>query len=157
MHEGFVNFNAGTLGPAMIEGRGEILSTLDFELERQDIEILIVHPGVGVKTSEAFQLLNKVRETGYFNSACDYNKLSSTPLSEYHTIVKNDFEIPVSQENIEILKAIEFVKSAGAKYTQMSGSGSAVFGLFEKGKCNGLKLKSQTEDLGYTAHFGALL
>jgi 4-diphosphocytidyl-2-C-methyl-D-erythritol kinase len=143
--------------PAMIEGRGEILSAPDFELDLEDFEVLIVHPGVGVSTAEAFKLLDQVRETTDFNSLCDFNKLSSTRLSEYHTIVENDFEIPVSQQNIEILNAIEFVKSAGTNYTQMSGSGSAVFGLFEKGKCDGLKLKSQAEDLGYTAHFGALL
>jgi 4-diphosphocytidyl-2-C-methyl-D-erythritol kinase len=141
--------------PTLIEGRGEILSTPEFSLGLDDVEVLIVHPGVGMNTAKAFGLLDISTETS--DASCNYKHLISTPLDELKDILINDFEKPVNEHCPEVGKVLEFLKFSGASYTQMTGSGTAVFGLYEKGKCDGLKLKSQAEDLGYTAHFGALL
>jgi 4-diphosphocytidyl-2-C-methyl-D-erythritol kinase len=143
--------------PTLIEGRGEILSTPEFELGLEDVDVFIVYPGVGVKTSDAFTLLGRSADYPVHSEKGNYSKLASTALDKLSEIIANDFETPVSAHYQGVKKTIEFVRSLGADYTQMTGSGSAVFGLFEKGLHNGHELKRRAETLGYTAYFGALL
>ena len=78
----------------------------------------------------------------------DFNNLNS---------IYNDFQKPISQTYSEVRNSLEFLSINGAHFVQMTGSGSAVFGLFEKGKVDGEKLKSQAIEKGWSTYFGALL
>ena len=44
----------------------------------------------------------------------------------------NDFEISISKVHTEIASIKQQLYAAGATYASMSGSGSTVFGIFEK-------------------------
>ncbi|MGC4036429.1 MAG: hypothetical protein QM764_10735 [Chitinophagaceae bacterium] len=46
--------------------------------------------------------------------------------------MKNDFEEPVFRQYPEIREIKEALYQSGAIYTSMSGSGSTVYGIFEK-------------------------
>jgi 4-diphosphocytidyl-2C-methyl-D-erythritol kinase len=52
--------------------------------------------------------------------------LSGRPIPELH----NDLQGPVAAHHPEIARIVVALRRAGASYAAMSGSGSAVFGLF---------------------------
>ena len=56
----------------------------------------------------------------------------SLPINEWQTEITNDFETSVFLEHPEIAKIKSELIEKGAVYATMTGSGSAVFGLFEK-------------------------
>lgn len=129
--------------PALVGGRGEKIEIIDLEI-LNDYEILIVHPGVHVDTGKAFKLI-----------AGEYTKPIKIEDAEGLEL-KNDFEAKVAGAFPKIKEAINFVKSTGAEYVQMTGSGSAVFGLYKKGVAQGYTIKAKAEEKGYAAYFGAL-
>lgn len=55
-----------------------------------------------------------------------------------------------------INKATDFITELGADYVQMSGSGSAVFGLFSKNPVE-TKWVEEAEKRGWKAYLGAFL
>ncbi|MBM71545.1 MAG: 4-(cytidine 5'-diphospho)-2-C-methyl-D-erythritol kinase [Crocinitomicaceae bacterium] len=130
--------------PSSVSGRGEVIKKFEVCNSLQNQEILIVHPGVEVITREAFKLL-ELKES---NLDFDYENLQS---------ITNYFQGPVSKKFPEIIEALNFIESNGAHFTQMSGSGSAVFGLFDKDSVEGYKLVGKAKAKGWTAYFGALL
>jgi 4-diphosphocytidyl-2-C-methyl-D-erythritol kinase len=54
------------------------------------------------------------------------------PISTWKDILINDFEVPVFQKYPAIKELKELLYKKGAVYASMTGSGSTVFGLFEK-------------------------
>lgn len=54
------------------------------------------------------------------------------PVAEWQGRVTNDFETTVFARHPAIREVKERMLAAGALYASMSGSGSAVFGLFEE-------------------------
>ena len=130
--------------PSRVSGRGEIIEEFDIGENYRNLDVFIIHPGVGVSTKEAFRLLDVNTNQNDLN----YEDLST---------LSNDFQEPISQKFPEVKEAINFIESKGAHYTQMTGSGSAVFGIFEKGEIEGVKLVDQAEMKGWLAYFGAFL
>ena len=130
--------------PAMVTGRGELIERFDVGDNLKNKDILIAYPGIGVNTRDAFAKLKLNENSAEF----DFNNLSS---------IYNDFQKSISQSYPEVKNSLEFLSLNGAHFTQMTGSGSAVFGLFEKGKVDGEKLKLLANEEGWSAYFGALL
>ena len=126
--------------PSLITGRGEELSEFNCPKQFVDKSILIIFPGVGVSTAEAFALLDSmdVKEI-------DFND-SSTIVNDFQNGVKNRFP--------EVSEAIKFHEENGADFVQMTGTGSSVFGLYSK--VNPL-LKTLAEERGWRAYLGAFL
>jgi 4-diphosphocytidyl-2-C-methyl-D-erythritol kinase len=54
------------------------------------------------------------------------------PIRRWKDELKNDFEVSVFQRHPEVQSIKEAMYSRGAVYASMSGSGSAVFGIFEE-------------------------
>lgn len=106
------------------EGRGEILTELDFELNKS---ILIVNPGIHVNTGWAYSVCDKtragskLRELGKHLNDFDFWK-------QY---VKNDFENAVFREFPIVAEVKQTLYNNGAFFSLMSGSGSTVYGIFE--------------------------
>ena len=122
--------------PCLATGRGEKLQTLDIDLSHY--QIIIVNPGIHVSTREAFSMITP---------AAPVNSLSEiiqSPINNWKDKMVNDFEIPVFTHHPAIREIKKAMYSAGAVYASMSGSGSSVFGLFEK---------EQLVDMPYTPVF----
>lgn len=133
--------------PALVEGRGEKVVEIDEQMAfLKEYEILIVHPGVHVNTGEAFKMI-----AGEFTEAL---KLKNA--QDLKGTFSNDFEARVVENNPEIKKAKQFLEATEPSYVQMTGTGSAVFALYKKGEAEGLRLKSEAEEKGWAAYFGAL-
>lgn len=108
--------------PALAEGRGEVLTPVDLDLS--GYWLVLAKPAVGVSTREAFARVHPC--TGRVSPATTIQQ----PVDRWHAGLTNDFEDSV----VERLPVVNRIKSSllqqGALYAQMSGSGSALFGLF---------------------------
>jgi 4-diphosphocytidyl-2-C-methyl-D-erythritol kinase len=114
--------------PALSTGRGEFLQSVSVNLE--GYYLVIVKPPVHVSTAAAFTGIKPVfREV----SISEYAAL---PVLEWKNVLHNDFEKTVFElyPEIEDIKFMPYRK--GAMYAAMSGSGSAVFGLFAENPVN---------------------
>jgi len=103
---------------AKITGRGEHIMPVDFSLAGK--YIVIIKPDFSISTAKAFSDIKT------FN----INSLPNLK-GEQLTIFTNDFENSMDKEQIWIQEIKDFLIANGAVYTSMSGSGSAVFGIFK--------------------------
>ena len=110
--------------PAMVAGRGEHVTPLGFELPLDGIWIVVANPGIHISTAEAFGGLTPMDRT------TPWEHLSTTPLAQWHNLVRNDFECGAVEHHPPIGDLLQKLREAGASYVQMTGSGSTVFGLF---------------------------
>lgn len=115
--------------PCYASGRGEILEPLAVDLSAYDW--LLVHPGIHVATGLAFAALNRTQEPP--TGLPDLRTIIELPIQQWKEELINDFEAPVCTTHPEIGAVINQLYAAGALYAAMSGSGSAVFGLFTAG------------------------
>ncbi len=109
--------------PQLCSGRGEVMTPFDVDLE--GLTLVLVKPDGGVSTREAYAgvtprvpvvpLAERLRR----------------PVAEWQGLVTNDFEPHIFAAHPAIARVKERLFEAGAVYASMSGSGSAVFGLFD--------------------------
>ena len=124
---------------AICEGKGEIITPLDTKINLREFKIDIIKPDCGVSTREAFEIFDRLRldSISGFDRNHIINIFQNGDIHEIAEIMHNDFEDVVMQLN-ENEKDIETAKSEltarGAIVAQLSGSGSAVFGIFEKNR-----------------------
>lgn len=108
--------------PAYAEGVGERLQPVDLDLS--GYSIAIVRPDIPVSTKEAFSLITPARP------AKNCRTIVGQPVTTWRSELANDFEHSVFALHPEIADIKERLYQLGADYAAMSGSGSAVFGLF---------------------------
>lgn len=110
---------------ALVGGRGERVSPLE---PRNDFSVLLVFPGETVPTPMAYGLVDMAgtRQQGGDESLAE---IYGRPVRDWTFV--NDFTVPVGQKFPRILNALDAVKTSGADFVDMSGSGSTVFGVFE--------------------------
>lgn len=109
--------------PAYAEGIGERLSPIDLDLGGW--WLAVVKPPVAVSTKEAFALVAP-RPT---RKKC--REVVMQPVDTWREELTNDFEASVFAQHPEIGQVKDALYGLGAAYAAMSGSGSAVFGLFK--------------------------
>lgn len=125
---------AGTLGsdcpffvynrPMAVSGTGTCLSPIDTDLK--GLYIVIVKPPVSVSTAEAYR---GVRITSPETSPAEI--VTGMNVEAWHSAgLKNDFEESIFASHGEIAAVRNLLAESGAVYSSMSGSGSAVYGLF---------------------------
>jgi 4-diphosphocytidyl-2-C-methyl-D-erythritol kinase len=105
-------------------GRGEQLEEIPLDLG--SYKIMIVHPGIHVNTGWAFSQITP----GVLKHSL--KEIIRLPVAEWKGLVRNDFEECVFKHYPEIQAIKEQLYMAGAVYASMSGSGSTVYGIFEK-------------------------
>lgn len=108
--------------PQMAEGRGEKLTPLSIDLSGN--WLCLIHPGIHISTQEAYGGIQpKLSEKDLKTILSDQ--------SSWKSLLVNDFEKGIFANHPEIAAIKEKLYAAGAWYAAMSGSGSAVFGLFK--------------------------
>lgn len=112
--------------PCFASGRGEQLTPLELDLSAYSLQIIC--PGVHISTALAFsQLLPKT-------APYDLRQTGALAIREWKERISNDFE-PAIFEAYPLLGAIkEQLYASGALYAAMSGTGSTLYGFFEKGQ-----------------------
>lgn len=109
--------------PQLCTGRGEVMTP--FPLDLSGLTLVVVKPDEGVSTREAYA---GVRPRV---PAVPLAERLRRPVAEWQGLVTNDFEESVFAAHPAIRSVKERLLGAGALYASMSGSGSAVFGLFD--------------------------
>ena len=110
--------------PMLCTGRGEIMTPIDVDLS--GLWIVVAKPSVSVSTAEAYRGVTPAVPS------TPLAELLKRPIEEWQGSVKNDFEPHIFAVHPEIKAIKDKLLDAGALYASMSGSGSAVFGLFRE-------------------------
>ena len=110
--------------PMRGEGRGEILTPFSLDLKGYHLKVFIPE-GVSVSTAEAYRGIVPSKPEIPLSEALSHD------IPEWKDLVVNDFEKTV----FKIYPSLEEMKmqiyESGAVYASMSGSGSALFGIFK--------------------------
>jgi len=110
--------------PAYAEGIGEKLYPMDIDLSGW--YMAVVRPDIPVPTKEAF-----ARIKPHFPQKC-CRDIVMQPVETWKEELVNDFEESVFALHPELAAIKERLYQLGATYAAMSGSGSALFGLFRQ-------------------------
>ena len=108
------------------EGRGEILSPFELPaLDAYRIEV-IVPEGISVSTAEAYAGIVPAEPS------IPLRAVLARPVEEWKELLVNDFETSVFARYPALAAIKQSLYEQGAVYAAMSGSGSALFGLFRR-------------------------
>ena len=110
--------------PCYAEGIGEQLEDIDLDLSGW--HIAVVRPDIPVPTREAF-----ARIRPHF-PAKNCRNIVRQPVDTWAAELVNDFEQSVFALHPELAAVKDHLYKMGATYAAMSGSGSALFGLFRE-------------------------
>jgi 4-diphosphocytidyl-2-C-methyl-D-erythritol kinase len=109
-------------------GRGELTYALPDVPARW---VALAVPDVGVSTADAYAWWDESLDEAGGRSAAGSRAGSAVPSSWTLPEVGNDLERPVSRRVPAVRRLVRAMHQTGPRYAAMSGSGSAVFGLFE--------------------------
>ena len=99
--------------PAYVKGRGEIIEPKDSSFSGRYLKV--IYPDIHISTKEAFE-----------------NVIRDPYPDDFEFEMKNDFENWAFQKYPELHELKEQLYGEGAFIASMSGSGSAIYGLFHK-------------------------
>ena len=110
--------------PVYAYHKGDEFEAVTVDLSAYDIKI--EYPTIHIGTTEAY--------AGIIPSTSKINlkKLISNPVKEWKLSIKNDFEKSIFPLYPEIEKLKHKMYADGAIFASMTGSGSAVFGIFNR-------------------------
>lgn len=111
--------------PMIGEGRGEILSRHAIDLSAYDLQILTPE-GVAVSTKDAYAGIRP------HLPEVSLREVLARPVEEWDGLLVNDFEETVFVKYPELAAVKRSLYDSGAVYASMSGSGSALFALYNK-------------------------
>jgi 4-diphosphocytidyl-2-C-methyl-D-erythritol kinase len=110
--------------PVFCYGKGDQFE--DFALELKGKYIVLVNPDIHISTAEAYGGVSPKRPEMSLKDAL------KQPISAWKGSVKNDFEEKLLLKYPTIAQVKASLYEAGAIYASMTGSGSTLFGIFEK-------------------------
>lgn len=98
----------------------------EIELSLQGKYILLVNPQIHISTAEAYSgVLPK-------KPLISIQEILKSPISEWKGVLINDFEEEIIKNHPKIGQIKSHLYDLGASYASMTGSGSTVFGIFDK-------------------------
>jgi len=113
-------------GTALGTGRGDEIYPVD---DAARLGVVIIKPSFGVATADAYRWLDEDRAAGLTDAPAQGREVELGwdlgPIS-----LMNDLQAPVARRHASIVEIVEALAKAGALGAAMTGSGSAVFGLF---------------------------
>jgi 4-diphosphocytidyl-2-C-methyl-D-erythritol kinase len=111
--------------PMLGSGRGEILEPFDIDLSGYRLEVTVPE-GISVSTADAYRgIVPGVPER-------PLQEVLQLPVGQWKGLVVNDFEATVFAKYPRLAEIKQSLYEGGAVYAAMSGSGSALFSLWEK-------------------------
>lgn len=109
-------------------GRGDEITVLHRETDtyRLPFPIVVVVPPVEIATPEAYETVrpNDNDRPRLPNLVC------SNDVRQWRSTLVNDFEAPILEAYPAVREAWTWLRSEGADYVSLSGSGGAVYGVF---------------------------
>lgn len=109
--------------PLFASGIGEVFEDIDLSLN--GFNLVLVKPHIHVSTKDAFALVNpKLPEISL-------KEIVKHSVTEWRNVMANDFEKSIFPKYPTIEAIKQKLYDLGAVYASMSGSGSAVYAIFE--------------------------
>jgi len=105
-------------------GKGDQFENIDLALAGK--WIVMVNPGIHISTVEAYAGVKPQ------HPETDLKDLLKKPISSWKNEVTNDFETSLFPKYPLLSDIKEYLYKKGASYAAMSGSGSTLYGIFEK-------------------------
>lgn len=114
--------------PSFAHGIGDILEPVDDGTKGslKGYYLAIVKPDIAVSTKEAYAAITPKKPA----KCC--REIVGQPIETWKEELVNDFEAPIFQLHPELAAIKEKLYERGAAYASMSGSGSALFGIFKE-------------------------
>ena len=110
--------------PCFATGRGELMEEIALDLSAY--QFVIINPKIHIGTGWAFgNITPKIPSQSIKN-------IITQPIHIWKDTLLNDFELPAIHHYPEIGTIKQELYKQGAVYSSMTGSGSTVFGIFEK-------------------------
>ena len=110
--------------PVFAQGIGDVLTELDISLKGK--VIVLIKPDIGISTKDAYAMINPKKPE------LPLTELLKQPIEQWKDNVVNDFEKNVFRKFPEIAAIKDRLYDLQAVFAAMSGSGSAVFGIFNQ-------------------------
>lgn len=110
--------------PAYAQGKGEQLTIGELDLTGK--YLLMIKPDIHLSTKEAYAGVTP------YKSGISLQDVLKQPIIQWRNAVKNDFEQSVFRRYPELKAIKEDVYGLGADYAAMSGSGSTIYGIFDR-------------------------
>lgn len=115
--------------PSLITGRGERVEPSPILV---NATFVVVFPGISISTKWVYSNFRLTKETDKYTISGSYRTAGRVlPPEHWQGLLVNDLEKAVTKSHPEVGRCREDLLRAGARASLMSGSGSAVFGLFE--------------------------
>lgn len=110
--------------PVYAFGKGDEFEPVVLDLSNYNIKI--EYPNTHIGTAEAYAGVSPKKSVKSIKEAIHL------PISEWRNALKNDFEDSIFLNHPQIKSVKEKFYTEGALYASMTGSGSAVFGVFKR-------------------------
>lgn len=112
--------------PSFATGRGEILEPIDLNLSGK--YLLLIIPSTKIHTANAFENIHpKIPKY-------PLDQIINSPLNNWKEFLENNFEESIFKSHPELTSIKSQLYDAGALYASLSGTGSAIYGLFDQQK-----------------------
>ncbi|HET8859167.1 4-(cytidine 5'-diphospho)-2-C-methyl-D-erythritol kinase [Marivirga sp.] len=111
--------------PKLVSGRGELFENTSLDLFGH--HLALVYPDIHISTAEAYSGVKPQMPEISVEEIIEHH-----PIVEWKGKLKNDFEEGIFKKYPELQKIKNKFYDAGAIYASMTGSGSTMFGIFDK-------------------------
>ena len=111
--------------PAFATGIGSCLSPIDMGTTLTDCHVIIIKPSIAISTKSAYAHIHPHHP----DKCC--RDIINQPMETWKHELTNDFEEQAFKDYPELQNIKNNLYEHGAIYAQMSGSGSAMFGIFK--------------------------
>ena len=110
--------------PVLATGTGNVMNNINLSLKGWSL--IIFKPEIDITTKEAYTGIATQRPVVALHEAIQ------EPVEKWKNIIVNDFEKGAFAKYPQLKNIKDKMYSAGAVYASMTGSGSAIYGLFRK-------------------------
>ena len=108
----------------LVSGIGDVMKEIDLDLS--EYEIRIINTGIHISTKDAFS------EIVCNDANNSLQNLAFLPIEKWKESITNDFEKGLFNKYPKIKESKQKLYDSGAMYSSMTGTGSAVYGIFKK-------------------------
>ncbi len=108
--------------PSYVTGKGDNHKYLPNFLKAKFI--VVIKSGISISTKDAF------KNVSINKTSADLLKILELPVNKWKHLVINDFEKYIFSLHPELAEIKQYLYNNGAEYASMSGSGSAIYGIF---------------------------
>ncbi|HEY4651192.1 MAG TPA: 4-(cytidine 5'-diphospho)-2-C-methyl-D-erythritol kinase [Pontibacter sp.] len=109
--------------PVIAVERGDVFEPAALDLS--GYSCVVVYPGIHITTAEAYAGVTPEKPS------CTIDMVLKQDMKLWRELLQNDFEKSLFQKYPELAALKENLYEAGAVYASMTGSGSAVYGIFK--------------------------